>query len=636
MILWLIFLLLCGIVGHRIARRVAMKRNAAEHAALAMVMGLSSVSLVVYGASYFLHRTRSGLILGLMMTAFIVGAEILFSKIKKRDTSIEWQIVDRIDWGIYAVIILFVCFFFAWCVFAPKDDSLVMTFSAWGDNLVHLSIASSFAYADNYPPEYPNIAGHPMKYYFMMDYISGILLNAGTGIQTSFVIPLVAYGVSLLVLMYGVARRISSKRVVAIVCIILLVCFSSLGVLRLIFDWNSSAPEGLRSIMHTSYSLYPEMGLHRMELLELMASQRPIAAGFALAAVIMFLLLGTEVLSVGRLAVIGLAAGLLPWFHVHVFLFMIMCLFFFYLGQETRRRIAYEKIPWLLVPLILFGLLKVLQVAEASSSGGFLKFHVGWLVEPLTVSSFLSFWLLNYGVMIVLIVFAWRRMPWWLLAACISCVGIINLVQMQPSLWDNHKLLDTAVLFCTPFVALFLMDVRGLVKKTVAITLIVILSVSGAQSIGSALMTRAVIITPYDADVGRWLDEILPKDAIVIAAPQNSPVNMIAGRSIYLGYPGQVWSHGVDYGGRLTQIRQLAQVTSREDFCSVWNKTGATHMMVSTAERSGTIDLVTGIPAASPSLANQFAEQFYLNQGWDTAAFGDGYNRVIIFRPRCA
>ena len=58
---------------------------------------------------------------------------------------------------------------------------------------------------------------------------------------------------------------------------------------------------------------------------------------------------------------------------------------------------------------------------------------------------------------------------------------------------------------------------------------------------------------------------VVPADAAILAAPNHNSLVTLTGRSIYLGYDGTLWSHGIEYAKRRARTEKLLEINR----CSV-------------------------------------------------------------------
>jgi len=231
---------------------------------------------------------------------------------------------------------------------------------------------------------------------------------------------------------------------------------------------------------------------------------------------------------------------------------------------------------------------------SAVKAGTFIGWHFGWdssdevfFKTRLLGSQFLTgfpmlrsgiirfldvvwFWLKNTGVFIPLLVLAlvWRRdgrlvsrrLLWFYLPFTL-CFVVPNLFKMAPWIWDNVKVLFYWWVASAPLVALAISRLwRGNASRRIlAGGLFVALTLAGALDV-FALVTGQGAFREFDRD-GIQFSELIkqqtPQRAMVLHAPiHNHPV-FLTGRRSLMGYPGHIWTHGLEFAKRESDIRQI-------------------------------------------------------------------------------
>jgi hypothetical protein len=219
-------------------------------------------------------------------------------------------------------------------------------------------------------------------------------------------------------------------------------------------------------------------------------------------------------------------------------------------------------------------IIAVPQLVWLGQQGGvnlanYLAWHPGWDHGQLNV---FLFWLVNTGLFIPLLLIALtlrqpdRFLPKSLLmfySPFLLCLIVPNLIKLAPWVWDNIKVLFWWYVASTPLVAWLL--ARGLrphsrrgmrwlaggalLSLTLAGTLDILRVVSGASE-----------YREFDPDaiaIAKLISDNTPPRACVLHAPiYNSPV-LLTGRRSLLGYPGWMWSRGIDSSQRQAEIGRM-------------------------------------------------------------------------------
>jgi hypothetical protein len=180
------------------------------------------------------------------------------------------------------------------------------------------------------------------------------------------------------------------------------------------------------------------------------------------------------------------------------------------------------------------------------------------------------FWLKNTGLFIPLLIFAlvWKPddylVPRKLLLFYLPftlCFFIPNFLKLAPWVWDNIKMLFYWWIVSAPLVALLLARVweQHVGQKVLAASLFVILTFAGALDI-FPLLTGQGEYEEFDRNgvvFAESIKQTTAASATILHAPiHNTPIFLTGRRSI-MGYPGHIWTHGLDFGPRENEIKQI-------------------------------------------------------------------------------
>jgi hypothetical protein len=260
----------------------------------------------------------------------------------------------------------------------------------------------------------------------------------------------------------------------------------------------------------------------------------------------------------------GVIAGLLPLVHGHSFVVLMAA------GACLALLFPRRTWAWFFAPAVALALPQVLWMAAGSAlrARSFGGWHPGWDHDEQNV---VVFWLRNAGLLIPLLLaaFVWRPrgggtlVPGRLARFYVPfalCFVVPNLLQLSPWIWDNIKFLVYWLAASTPIVALLLAHWwrRGAWRSAAAASL-GLLTLAGALDVWR-VVSRAETHVIFDADAvsfAQRLREATPPRALVLHVPTyRSPV-FLAGRRSLLGYPGHIWSQGLDAGTRETDIARM-------------------------------------------------------------------------------
>src|SRR5262245_61587690 len=126
---------------------------------------------------------------------------------------------------------LFAAYIASFSMWTDKVGNVVtgLGLGGWGDLLFHIRAAVFFAEQGGWPKESFFIAGNPVGYAFVSDFISGLLWRAGFSIAASFSIPTIILVAIFIGLLEWVVLRITRSPRAAILSAILFICFGGLS-----------------------------------------------------------------------------------------------------------------------------------------------------------------------------------------------------------------------------------------------------------------------------------------------------------------------------------------------------------------------------------------------------------------------
>jgi hypothetical protein len=525
-----------GLVGFVAASLLGMGTAALAVAALGVLWPLPLV------AARADHRQRvTGLLRPHAVSIPLAGGFLLLA-------ALFWRVYDRAMFVTSAGAI------------ATGDDHNI------GDLPFHIGIITGFAEGGNYPPQHPELAGTRLTYPFLVDMVSALLVAAGASLRAALFWPNVLLATALVVLLYHWAWLLTRDRLAGAFAPMLVLFSGGLGwTLLTAADW----PWESSSLLSRDYTIAAEGGLRwGNAITTLLIPQRSLLLGlplFVAVAIWWWRACAGESDDRPRIRMMlgaGLAAGLLPLGHAHSFaLALAMGGLLALLFPRWRAWAAF------FVPALLLALPQLIWSARGSAlkTGAFLGWHLGWdrgEVHPVW------FWLYNTGLFIPLLMVALvlhrRLLPPPLLRFYLPftlCFVVPNLLRLSPWIWDNIKFLFYWYVASAPLVASLLARMaRGpLVARAIAPVLLLALVLAGALDVSRVASGRIAHVL-FDAEAIAFAREVAratPTRAVIADRPDyDSPV-LLTGRPGLLGYPGHIWSQGLDGGDRERDLDQF-------------------------------------------------------------------------------
>jgi len=474
----------------------------------------------------------------------------------------------------------------------------------FGDLPFHLSVITSFAFGNNFPPEDPTYAGVRFTYPFLSDFVAAMFVRCGADLQQSMFVENFILGLAFVGLLHRWALVMLRDRLAAVITPLLVLLNGGFGWV-LLFSKANKNERGLLGLLYDlppSFTVIPETTWRWGNAISaLLVPQRGFLRGLPLAVIAFtqwwLVLADTETRNnetkldnlksnknprigkaklrasvspsvkptpIHRMVAAGVAVGFLPLVHAHSFVVVMAmggCLALIF-RRWRDWAVFFVVASVIAVPQLLWS-----TSHSAVKPASFFSLSLGWdhgHENPLW------FWFKNTGLFIPLILAAilWKdkthlvskRLLLFYLPFTL-CFVVPNFLKMAPWIWDNIKVLYYWWLASAPLVALMLARLwrRGPVQRTVAVALFVCLTLAGALDVaGIALGSAKYGI--FDAAGVRFAEVIkaqtAPQSLIVHAPVHNDPV-FLTGRRSLMGYPGHIWTHGLEFAQRQAEIRRI-------------------------------------------------------------------------------
>jgi hypothetical protein len=497
-------------------------------------------------------------------------------------TLLLWRVADRV-------------------MFVRPDGIHTGIIHNYGDLPFHLTVTSRFVYGANLPPEHPAFAGAAFIYPFLTDFIGAMCVRAGLPVREVIVWSTLLLCLALGALLHRWTRDLTGRDDAA--CLAPLLAFLNGG-----FGWwmlvaeAGQADASLRALLaHLPHDYTITFdGQYRWGniVTTLLATQRGLLLGLPLAVVVFhqwWLALAhtgeDRRAARARMIATGVIAGLLPLVHAHTFAVVLGVALCLALLSGDRRAWAS-----FFVCSLALGLPQVWWLTHSGGirGGSFLAWSVGW--DHGTQNVFL-FWLKNTGLFIPLLIaaVAWRgreplaprRLLMFYLPFTL-CFIVPNLVRLAPWIWDNIKVLVYWHIASVPIVALLLARLAqgGWWRRSAAAALFLSLTLAGALDLWRVASgaVQAQVFDRRGLEFAALVSATTSPTSLILHAPiHNHPVALTGRRSL-MGYAGHVWSHGLDYGPRETDIKTMYEGST--DAQALLARYGIDYVVVGPPERA--------------------------------------------------
>ena len=477
-----------------------------------------------------------------------------------------------------------------------------------GDLPFHLGTITGFTDGANFPPDNPSFAGARFSYPFVADLATAVFAKLGASIADAIFVQDVAWAFALLVILGRFVLDLTGDRAASFFGPPLLFFSGGLGFVTFFSDFFAQ-PRGLFEFLAhlpTDYTI-GERFRWGNAMVVMFITQRSILLGLPLALIVLDRLWtvftaetrsrgGEEVsetalitsVDIGLLGC-GLLAGLLPLVHLHsLAVLFVVCVFLVFIRPDrVRDWLTFGAgVALVAVPELLWSL-----SGTANEAGKFFDWHFGWDKGE---QNFVWFWLTNTGILIPVLAFGgWLiysipprevrdaavhkkhsahkkhpssliRHPSFLLRFYLPFAFLFllcNAAKLAPWEWDNIKVLVYWFVGSIPFAAFALSWLwrKGRSFAVMAMIGLFILTFSGALDVWRTA-SRQINYQVFDKDavaVAETIKKQSRPQALFLNAPTyNTPIALTGRRSL-MRYTGHLSSHGIDYGGRESDLKEM-------------------------------------------------------------------------------
>ena len=497
----------------------------------------------------------------------------------------------------YAVVTIVLWRVFSRAVIEDNTGLSTGLLNNFGDLPFHISVITSFAFGNNFPPEDPTYAGVRFTYPFISDFVSAVFVRCGANLRESMFIENFILGISFIGLLHRWALVLLRDKLAALITPLIVILNGGLGWI-LLFDKAGTNEGGLFGVLMDlppSFTVIPETTWRWGNAISaLLVPQRGFLMGLPLATIAFTqwwlatsdktkepVVTGKKSraterqkreetqasrfsLNTRRMIAAGVAAGLLPLVHAHSFVVvMAMAACLALIQTRWREWITFFAVASAIaIPQLLWS-----TINSEVDAGSFFAWEVGW---DRGQENPIWFWFKNTGIFIPLIFAAVlskregyvvpRRLLLFYLPFTL-CFIIPNVLKMAPWIWDNIKVLYYWWLASAPLVALLLVKLwrEGPIRRVIAVLLFVCVTLAGALDVAGIAM-RSVKYQVFDAAGLRFAEfvkqQTTPRALIIHAPVHNTPV-FLTGRRSLMGYPGHIWTHGLEFVQRESEIKRI-------------------------------------------------------------------------------
>jgi len=531
-------------------------RNVTEEKILAFsagtVFGLGTYAALSYVLQLFVFQEIQN---ASICSVFILAAIFVIMAAKRKTHVIKKKLfTDKTAVFIYSI------FFFLGLLLASKllivdQDGIYTGIStAFGDLPWHIGNTTAFA-EQKIPLQNPIFGSEKLRYPFMINYLSASFFVLSKNLFLSFLAPFLFLFPAFFVLLYSFCSSLVlgsfSKKTGVISIVIFLFTAPMFGFVRWIADAKNSDSifsfllhlPGADLINSQNGGIYQFLS----PITSLLLPQRSFLFGLATALCILLFLKKEK--NKTALLLAGILSGILPLIHAYSIIALLIPILYLLRKHPPKNWL------WYFIPTLCIGIPEILFYRNSPErSDTFFGLISGWMNGDHNI---LIFWSANIGIFFLLCLCSLFLKKQNTLKA-FAIFGLVffilgNSVRLAPWEWDNMKILIYFYIFCLPGTAYVLTKLLERKNKYASVSVYVsmtLISLTGLLSLWQILLPTASEWIEWETEeiaVGKIISEkTFPEDIILSGQIHNSPV-MLSGRSMYLGYEGHLWSHGINY-----------------------------------------------------------------------------------------
>ena len=491
--------------------------------------------------------------------ALVLGVVAAIASVQRMDSAATpWT---RWEWAALAAFALVSIRQFVWLVFERDGALLTLLPNNYGDLPLHWTYVQQLASGARFWPENPILTHERLRYPIGVDLMTAVIVSLGASLP----LGLVTIG-----LFGSLLAALSLRR-----------WGGAFAVAGFVFCGGLA---GVSSLLSGKLVDVDAQVAWKNLFLALFVPQR----GFLLA-----LPAGLVLLSSWRARMLRDERGLplwietLPWsalplIHLHTFAFVSL-LFAVWTAASGRWRWGIQSVGAALVPATW----AVLLVTGGPGSARLVGWARGWVMGDENPALFLAknfgFWLPLAALALVEGVRARRREALLLLVPSLAVFALLFFVRLAPWAWDNTKVMLWCLVAMLPALdGLVIARVRPALRAAS----LVLLFASGIASVLWACVGRLPRLEVLTVAEYAGVCEALAKTPTTRVATYptfNHPV-ALCGRPLVAGYPGHLWSHGLDSSKVEAQLKRvmLGEAGWRQEAVAL----GASHVFWGARESS--------------------------------------------------
>jgi len=522
------------------------------------------IGFVVNSWLYFIFSLffKPGRTISYLCIFFMLLISFLLSLARKRKHRKFVFYLSRNQIVTYIVSLIFAYFVMH---YSMLYDNVYTKGAAYSDLPFHLNIISSFSHGCNvkrkgfYDILSVFFAGEKLAYPFIPNVHSALLVSSGFTIyRYALLVPSFLVFSSLIMAIYSMTFEVSKSHSASSISIFLFMTLGGMG-------WTNIVNSNIRNDVKIDWIHKLGNDNHAFwfhSLLHIIIPQRN--SLWALPIIfwsMLSLIIATKHKDKKMMAFAGILTSLLPQIQAHGYMAMAqysILLMLVTFPYKQREQWKFSILFWLryagFAIVLALPQLPLFFNRLSNKKSTFFRFCKLWSNSMFNNIGPIRLWWQSLGCFFIISIFLiWLVIDKWQKTIYIPsfCIFISsNFIVYQPWIMDNTKIFYSGwIPLAIPMVSYFLslLNERK-ITKVLLYALLFSMSFSSIISSCKSFMHPTPIFNKNDYQFGLWTAENSPTNSIIASYERTSnPAASIAGRQLFFGFGGWVFSHGLDY-----------------------------------------------------------------------------------------
>lgn len=511
------------------------------------------------------------------------------------------EIREAVFFAALFVFLIWIMFY----MFHIKGGILYSGFTVYGDYAPHTAMMRSFSMGNNFPTQYPHYGGADVKYHFMFQFLAGNLEYLGIRLDFAYNLVSALSLLGFLMLLYGLAVRITGKCAAGVCSIVLFFFRSAFTFFRFAAEHIAAGDFWTVLKENTAFIGYTTNENWGLWNFNVYLNQRHLAFGLLVVCTALWIYLdwleagdrhqekgliwmkerlfakeAWACRDAGRALAVGILIGLTAFWNGAAVIGGLLILMGFALFSDGKLDYALTALA-----AVVFTVLQTRFFIKESAMS--FSFYWGFLAEDKSAAGVVWYLQQMSGIffvgLIVVAVFLKRRERS-ILAGFLLPVLFAFCISLTPDINVNHKYIMIAYAFVTIFWAETVIRIwkSGWAGKAAAAVMAVCLTATGIYDFSVILRgndERHRVAVNMDSNLTKWLTETLDSSDLLLTPEYSMNEVTMSGVMMYCGWPYYAWSAGYDTNYRAAAAVDIYTASDTETVKNLAKQEGITYIL---------------------------------------------------------